>query len=43
MIPDPTDAEKIYITTYGGGLWHGPAVGDPHAQEDVLTPIPVAH
>jgi hypothetical protein len=25
------------------GIWHGPAVGDPKAQEDVLTSIPIAH
>ncbi len=43
VIPDPNDAAKIYITTYGGGLWHGPAIGDPGAQEDILTPVPVAH
>ena len=43
VIPDPADTSKIYITTYGGGLWHGPAVGDPAALEDSLTPIPVAH
>ena len=28
----------IYITTYGGSVWHGPAVGDPKAVEDILTP-----
>jgi photosystem II stability/assembly factor-like uncharacterized protein len=43
VIPDPNDAAKIYITTYGGGLWHGPATGDPEATEDILTPVPVAH
>lgn len=25
VIPDPNDEEKIYITTFGGGVWHGPA------------------
>jgi hypothetical protein len=43
VIPDPNDATKIYITTYGGGLWHGPATGDPDAKEDILTQVPVAH
>jgi photosystem II stability/assembly factor-like uncharacterized protein len=43
MIIDPSDASKIYITTYGGSVWHGPAVGDPSATEYILTPIPVAH
>jgi photosystem II stability/assembly factor-like uncharacterized protein len=42
VIPDPNDTAKIYVTTYGGGVWHGPAAGDPHAEEDVSTPIPVA-
>jgi len=25
VIPDPADAGKIYITTFGGSVWHGPA------------------
>ena len=29
VIPDPRDPAKIYVTTYGGGVWHGPATGDP--------------
>jgi photosystem II stability/assembly factor-like uncharacterized protein len=43
VIPDPNDAAKIYITTYGGGLWHGPATGDPELQEDILTSVSIAH
>jgi photosystem II stability/assembly factor-like uncharacterized protein len=43
VILDPNDPSKIYITTYGGGVWYGPAAGDPNAQGDVLTPIPFAH
>jgi photosystem II stability/assembly factor-like uncharacterized protein len=43
VIPDPNDTAEIYITTYGGGVWHGPSAGDPQAQEDILTPVPVAH
>ncbi len=38
VIPDPRDPEKIYITTFGGSVWHGPAMGDPEALEDILTP-----
>jgi photosystem II stability/assembly factor-like uncharacterized protein len=38
VIPDPTNASKIYITTYGGSVWQGPAAGDPRAAEDVLEP-----
>lgn len=38
---DPVDPSQIYITTYGGGVWHGPAAGDDF-NEDVVTPIPIA-
>jgi photosystem II stability/assembly factor-like uncharacterized protein len=37
--PDPTDPEKIFIITFGGGVWHGPAKGDANAKEDIITPI----
>ena len=37
VIPDPVDLSKIYITTYGGSVWHGPAEGDSNAQEDVVS------
>ena len=36
VIPDPLDASKIYVTTFGGSVWHGPAAGDPNATEDVV-------
>ena len=39
VIPDPHDSEMIYITTFGIGVWHGPAKGDPEAIEDVITPL----
>ena len=42
VIPDANDRKSIYITTYGGSVWHGPAAGDPDAIEDILTPVPVA-
>lgn len=38
VIPDPRDPEKIYVTTFGGSVWHGPAAGDPEAIEDIITP-----
>jgi photosystem II stability/assembly factor-like uncharacterized protein len=38
VIPDPSDASKIYVTTYGGSVWHGPAGGDPDAPEDIAGP-----
>ena len=28
----------IYVTTFGGSIWHGPAAGDPRAPEDIVTP-----
>ena len=30
VVPDPADRNKVYITTYGGGLWHGPVNGGRH-------------
>jgi len=42
VIPDPADAARIYITTFGGSVWHGPASGDPRAVEDIITPVPTA-
>lgn len=41
VIPDPRDAEKIYVTTFGGSVWHGPALGDPGAREDIAGPEPL--
>jgi len=38
VIPDPMDPKKVYITTFGGSVWHGPAQGDPNAVEDIVTP-----
>jgi hypothetical protein len=38
VVPDPYDARMIYITTFGGSVWHGPAAGDPRAAEDIATP-----
>jgi photosystem II stability/assembly factor-like uncharacterized protein len=37
--PDSNDTEKIYIITYGGGVWHGPAKGDEQALEDIVPPV----
>jgi hypothetical protein len=38
VIPDPRRKGMIYITTFGGSVWHGPAAGDPKAVEDIVTP-----
>ena len=36
---DPLDPEKIFILTFGGGVWYGPALGDSTAKEDILAPM----
>ncbi len=36
---DPSDPEKIFIITFGGGVWHGPARGDKDSPEDIATPV----
>ena len=38
VIPDPADPKRIYVTTFGGSVWHGPAEGDPQAVEDTARP-----
>jgi photosystem II stability/assembly factor-like uncharacterized protein len=43
VILDPNDPSQIYITTYGGGVWHGPAAGTPKPTEAIVTPVPIAH
>ena len=40
-IPDPVHPRKIYIATFGGSVWHGPAAGDPKAVEEIGTRIRV--
>jgi len=37
VIPDPQDASKIYITTFGGGVWHGSATGDGTAVDEIAS------
>jgi hypothetical protein len=29
VVPDPASPDRVYITTFGGSVWHGPATGDP--------------
>jgi len=38
--PDPRDPEKVFIVTFGGGVWYGPARGDVEAPEDIVPAIP---
>ena len=42
VVPDPFNPKMVYVTTFGGSVWHGPADGDPSAVEDIVTPE-VAH
>jgi photosystem II stability/assembly factor-like uncharacterized protein len=37
VIPDPVAADKIYITTFGGGVWHGSVTGEDRPV-DIVTP-----
>jgi photosystem II stability/assembly factor-like uncharacterized protein len=39
VIPDPQHDGMIYILTFGGGVWHGPALGDPNAVDEIATPV----
>jgi photosystem II stability/assembly factor-like uncharacterized protein len=43
VILDPNDPTQIYINTYGGGVWHGPAAGTAKPSEAIVTPVPIAH
>ncbi len=42
VVVDPVDRGMIYITTYGGSVWHGPARPSPEVLEDIPNPVPVA-
>jgi photosystem II stability/assembly factor-like uncharacterized protein len=37
VIPDPLDHNKIYITTFGGSVWHGSINGEKRSV-DIVTP-----
>jgi photosystem II stability/assembly factor-like uncharacterized protein len=37
VIPDPEDPKKVYITTFGGGVWHGRVNGE-NSPLDIVTP-----
>jgi photosystem II stability/assembly factor-like uncharacterized protein len=39
VIPDPQHDGQIYVTTFGGGVWHGPTTGDPAAVDEIATPV----
>jgi len=42
VVIDPADPKLIYITTYGGSVWHGPAQPGDDVPEDIPNPVPVA-
>ena len=35
-IPDPSNPEMIYLTTFGASLWHGPKRGTPGEGPDIV-------
>ena len=37
VIPDPQDPKKVYITTFGGGVWYGSVDGEDRPL-DIVTP-----
>jgi photosystem II stability/assembly factor-like uncharacterized protein len=37
VIPDPLHHDEVYITTFGGSVWHGAVNGQPRAV-DIATP-----
>jgi photosystem II stability/assembly factor-like uncharacterized protein len=37
VMPDLEDPRRIYISTFGGGVWHGPSIGGKH-RPDIATP-----
>jgi len=37
VIPDPEDERKVYITTFGGGVWHGSLTSED-VPLDIVTP-----
>lgn len=36
---DPRNPDKIFIVTFGGGVWYGFSDGDKQATEDIITPV----
>jgi photosystem II stability/assembly factor-like uncharacterized protein len=42
VILDPNDSTQIYINTFGGGVWHGPAAGVNNPPEADLSRVPIA-
>ena len=36
-VPDPYDPDMLYLTTFGGSVYHGPAKGIPGAAENIAN------
>jgi photosystem II stability/assembly factor-like uncharacterized protein len=39
VILDPAHPGFIFVATFGGSVWYGPAAGDPASGEDIATPV----
>ncbi len=39
VIPDPVHPGMVYVTTFGGSVWYGPAAGDEQALGDIVPSI----
>jgi photosystem II stability/assembly factor-like uncharacterized protein len=42
VILDPNNPGMIYVTTYGGGVWHGPSAGAENPPEADQSRVPIA-
>ena len=38
VIPDPQNPDQIYVTTFGGSVWHG-SVDGKKEPVDIATPV----
>ncbi len=38
VIPDPLDRDRVYVTTFGGSVWHG-SVNGQSKPLDIVTPV----
>ena len=34
VVPDPVSPDRVYITTFGGSVWHGPSTPGPSRQKE---------
>jgi photosystem II stability/assembly factor-like uncharacterized protein len=37
VFQNPRNPAEIFVCTFGGSIWRGPAAGDAHAVEDIVT------